>query len=181
MKVKNLREVESLKGVVNNILQDIIDSAKNKKAVLYEAGEYFFFILAPTLTKTFKNERTAIDVARIIKSSLVNYNNKVEKKIEFGISINHGTIIAKKEDEGLKFMSLKTFVPKAKKIATMSDQEILLTGEMNDRLLTVGGVRTDKIIRSGVKFYVIKELRDASGDKTFISGFMKRMEKEKKE
>ena len=180
LKIKNLKEVEAEKGS-SNLVQDIISSAKNKKAILYETGEYFFFILAPIITKTFKNERTAIDIARNIQNSLLNYNQKAEKKIEFGISINHGTIIAKKEGEGLKFMSLKTFVPKAKKIATMSDQEVLLTGEMNDRLLSVGGVRTDKVTRSGVKFYTIKELRDISGDKTFISGFMKRMENEKQE
>lgn len=180
LKIKNLREVESEKGGANKVIQEIIDSAKNKKAILYETGEYFFFILAPIITKTFKNEKIAIMIARNIQNSLKNYNAKEEKKIEFGISINHGTIVAKKEGEGLKFMSLKTFVPKAKKIATMSDQEVLLTGEMNDRLLTAGGVRTDKVVRSGVKFYTIKEIRDTSGDKTFISGFMKRMESEKK-
>lgn len=180
LKIKNLREVESKKGGTNKVIQDIIDSAKNKKAVLYETGEYFFFILAPIITKTFKNEKTAIIVARNIQNSLKNYNQKVEKKIEFGIAINHGTIIAKKEGEGMKFMGMKTFIPKVKKIATMSDQEVLLTGEMNDRLLTVGGVRTDKITRSGVKFYTIKEIRDISGDKTFMSGFMKRMENEKR-
>jgi len=179
LKIKNLEEIKSEKHNTN-IIQEIINSAKDKKAVLYESGEYFFFILAPIITKTFKNERTAIDIARSIQNSLMNHNQKIEKKIEFGISINHGAIIAKKEGEELKFMNLKTFVPKAKKIATMSDQEVLLTGEMNERLLSVGGVRTDKVIRNGIKFYTIKEMRDTSGDKTFISGFMKRMERENK-
>ena len=177
LKIKNLKEIESNKGGAMEVIREVIHVAENSKAVFYDNGEYFFFILAPVITKTFQNERAAITIAKNIQKIIASYNRLAQQKIEFGISINHGTIVAKKNGSDLDFMSLRTFIPKAKKIATLSDQDISLTEEMNERLVSVGGIKTEKKTKNGTKFYAITEMRDSEGDKKFISNFLSRLEK----
>ena len=177
LKIKNLKEIESNKGGAMEVIKEVINVAENNKAVFYDNGEYFFFILAPVITKTFQNERTAITIAKSIQKIISNYNRLAQQKIEFGISINHGTIVAKKNGSDLDFMSLRTFIPKAKKIATLSDQDISLTEEMNDRLVSVGGIRTEKKTKNGTKFYAITEMRNNEEDKKFLSNFLSRLER----
>jgi len=180
LKIKNFGEIEAKKNGVQEKINKIINLAENKKAVLYENGEYLFFILAPAITKTFKNEKTVVVLAKQIKNELIEYNRLARQKIEFGISVNYGEIVAKKEGGILKFMSLKTFIPKAKKIATISDQEIFLSDEIGDRLRNVGGIRTEKIKKDNITVYVIKQIRDTKGDSQFLGSFLKRLEKEEK-
>ncbi len=180
LKIKNFDEIKSQKGTAQEKINEIIDLAEDKKARTYENGEYLFFILAPAVTKTFKNEKIAIILAKEIKNELIKYNRLAQQKIEFGISINYGTIVAKKEGEILKFMSLKTFIPKSKKIATVSDQEILLTDDISERLRTLGGIKTEKTNKHGTTAYVIKQIRDPDKDSKFIGNFIKRLEKENK-
>lgn len=176
LKIKNLREMKSRKGSPAETIQRIMDLAEDNKAVTYENQDYLFFIFAPTKTKTFKNEKTALEIAEKIQRILTEHNKMFNQKIDFGISLNYGTIVAKLENYIFKFMSMGTLITSAKKIASLSKGEVLLGEKMNDLLRL--NIRTERHVRDGVSVFSVKEIkRENEEAKKFIDGFMKRMEK----
>jgi len=176
VKIKNLKSIEN-SGGTKETLKNMIDLSKNKKALLYENGDYLFFIFAPVITKTFRNERAAVELAKELKDVLEKHNKVFQPKIEFGISANYGTIVAKPEAGILKFMSLGTFIQESKKISNLSDQEILLSKEMNNKIRIAGGIKTEKTSKGNIEVYSIKDMRNSEEDKKFISSFLSRLEK----
>ncbi len=179
LKIKNLKEIGSKKGGAEESLQKIVNLVEEKKGYVYENNENLFFIFAPVNTKTFNNERTAVEVAKKIESALTEGNKLYKDKIHFGIGLNYGTIIAKKEGDNLEFMSMGTLITTAKKTAGLSKGEILLGEKMNDKLRAE--VRTEKQVHGNTTVYSIKEVKTKGDHKNFLSNFVKRLEKEKKE
>lgn len=177
LKIKNLKEIESKKSNAEETLQKIVDFAEENKSFVYENQENFLFMFAPIKTRTFSNEKTAIKVSQKIKEILTEHNKLSKQKIEFGISLNYGTIIAKQEKDILKFMSLGTLVTLAKKIASISMKEILLSEKINDKLKS--SVKSEKQNKQGTIFYRIKEIKDTEGNKKFIRNFLDRIEGKK--
>ena len=136
------------KGNMEGTLQKTVGIAEENKAATYESYNTLFFILAPTKTRTFKNEKIALEIAHKIKEILIHHNKMFKQKINFGISLNYGTIVAKQEQESLKFMSLGTLISVAKKISSLANEDILLSEKMND---TLGShVKTTQQEKSGI-------------------------------
>ena len=179
LKLKNLKEIGSKEGIAEKSLQKIVDLVEEKKGYTYENNENLFFIFAPVSTKTFNNERTAIEVAQKIESALTEANRLYKNKIDFGIGLNYGTIVAKKEKETLQFMSMGTLITTAKKTANASKGTIFLGEKMNDKLRTE--VKTEKEMHGNTELYKIKEVKTKGDHKNFLSNFVKRLEKEKQE
>lgn len=177
LKVKELREMKSRKGSAAETIQKIIYLTEEHKAVIYENQDYLFFILAPTKTRTFKNEKIALELAEKISDILTEHNKMFNQKIDFGISLDYGTIVAKIENEVFKFMSMGTLITSAKKIANLSKGEVLLSMKMNDLLRLM--IRTDKHVREGVPVFSVKEIkRENEEAKKFIERFMQRQGKQ---
>ena len=179
LKIKDLKEIGSKKGLIEEGLQKIIGLTEEKKAYVYENNDDLFFIFAPVITKTFNNEKTAIVVAQEIQKTLTGINRLSKDKIDFGVGLNYGTIVAKKEKNVLKFMSMGTLITTAKKTANASKGEIFLGEKMNDKLRTQ--VRTEKQSHGNIDLYKIKEIKEKGDHKNFLSNFVKRLEKEKAE
>jgi len=176
--IKNLREMSSKKGSASDVIQNIIETAEANKAVTYENQDYLFFILAPARTRTYKNDKNALDIAENIMNSLKEHNKMFSQKIDFGISVNIGTIVAKQENT-FKFMSMGTLITACKKIASLSKGEILLSEKIND--IVRMHVKTEKRVREGVPLYVIKEIkRENEQNKKFIKNFVDKLEREKR-
>jgi hypothetical protein len=175
LKIKNLNEIESRKSNTEETLQEIVNFAEGKKAITYENRENLFFILAPIETKTFSNEKNTLEIARGIKEILDKHNRLAKQKIEFGISLNYGAIVARKEKDSLKFMSMGTLMTTAKKIASLSDKEIFLGEKMNNRLKMK--VKTEKQEKEKTIYFIIKEIKNKDEHKKFLEGFVKRLEK----
>ncbi len=179
IKIKNLKDIDLRKGNVLETLQNVINIAENSKAFTYENQDNIFFIIAPIKTKTFKNERIAVDVAEKISEFLKDYNKLAKQKIEFGVSLHTGQIVAKQDKDRLKFMSLGTLINTAKKLSAVSEGEVLLSKEAREKLLS--DVKTEKCNMKDVEAYIIKDIRKVRGeDKKFISEFLKRLEGGKK-
>jgi len=173
LRIKELREMKSRKGSASETIQKIIELAEGNKAVTYENQDYLFFIFAPTKTRTFKNERTALNIAEKMQDSLTEHNKMFNQKIDFGISLNYGAIVAKLENGIFKFMSMGTLITAAKKIAHLSKAEVLLSDKMNDLLRLI--IRTDKHVRDGVSVFSVKEIkRENEEAKKFIDRFLSR-------
>ncbi|MFC1681993.1 hypothetical protein ACFL0X_00030 [Nanoarchaeota archaeon] len=176
LKLKNFKDVS--KGSAKESLQKVVDMAESKKAFTYENQDNIFFILAPVKTKTFKNEKVVIEIAQGVEEILKAHNKLAKQKIEFGLSLNHGTIIAKQENDVLQFMSLGALIALAKKVASVSNGEIFLSGKFKDNLET--DVRTQKLNKNGVEVYIIKEIKNRDQHKKFLDSFVKRLNDDKK-
>jgi len=176
LKIKDLKEIEKEKGNIETTTQKIIDLAEEDKSVVYENSEYLFFIFSPLLTKTFKNEKTALNLAQKIKEILVKHNKMFKHKTDFGISINELEIIAKKDEEEFKFMSFGDSMALSKKIATKAHNDIFLSESIKEKLHSV---KTEKHTKDGIDLYEIKEIRshgEKEEHKKFIGDFLKRLE-----
>lgn len=180
VKIKDLSEMKTKKGSASETMKKIINIAEENKAVAYENQDYLFFIIAPIKTKTFKNEKHALDTAKTIQETLMKHNKSFKQKIEFGISLNYGTIIAKIENGTFKFMSMGSLITTTKKIASLSNGEILLSDRINDLLRL--RIKTERTEREGMNVYKIKEIKKENEEaKKFIERFVKGLEKEKKD
>lgn len=173
--IKNLKEIQSKKGNAKETLQKIVDFSESQKAMTHESHNNIFFILAPIKTKTFKNEKTALEISNNAVEILKNHNKMFKQKIDYGISIEHGTIIAKEEKDSIKFMSLGNLMTNSKKIALISKGEVLLSEKMNDKLRN--HLKTEKHEESKTSVYSIKEVKDTEEHKKFIRGFLERQKK----
>ena len=175
LKIKNFNDVKK-EETIKEIFKKITDFAEENKAAIYENSEYLFFILAPATTKTFKNEKKAVEITQKIEKILTERNRVLKKKVDFGISLNHGEIIAKKEEGTLKFMSFGNLITTAKKISSISDGKIYLSEKIKERLMS--DVKTEKKNIQGVNVYIVKEVKHKKEEhKKFISEFIKRLEK----
>ena len=177
--IKNLKEIEGTKASAEETLQKIINFAEENKALTYENQNNLYFILAPVKTRTFKNEATALQIAQAGQKVLTEHNRLFKQKIEFGISINNGVIIAKPEKDSTKFMSMGTFVTKAKKMAGISKEEILFSGEVKDKLTSE--IKAEKVKDQEDVFYVKEVKKHSAENKKFIENFVRKLEKEKRE
>ncbi|MBI2004477.1 hypothetical protein HYS72_03370 [Candidatus Pacearchaeota archaeon] len=153
--VKNLREIQKTKGDTEKILQRAIDFAEDNKAMTYENQDYLFFVLAPLKTKTFKNETTALKIAQGIKNSLTEQNRLFKQRINFGISINNGQIIIKKEGESAKFMSMGKFIGNSKRLTSFGE-EIIFSKEVAEALKTE--IKAEQIAGESDAYH-IKEIK----------------------
>lgn len=173
LKVKNLRELKTKKGSANETLEKIKEVGEEYKSTIYEDNDYLFFILAPAKTRTFKNEKTSLELSEEIQNILIDHNKRFNEKIQFGISLDKGTIIGKIEKGIFKFMSMGPIITSSRKIASLSKEEILLSKKMNESLRLI--VKTEKVQTDGVDVYKVTHVKKESEEaRKFINKFMER-------
>jgi len=115
--------------------------------------------------------------AQNIKKTIDDHNKLFKQQIDAGISASQGTIIAKKDKDSLKFMSMGTLITGAKKIATISTGEVLLGEKIKERLMS--DVKTEKHHKNNIDVYTIKEIKNTEEHKQFIRSFLDRIEGKK--
>src|SRR4030042_1507193 len=177
LRIKNLRESRSGRGSTPGSIEKAIEAAEENKAVTYENQDYLFFIFAPARTRTFKNEKTALDIAEKIQEILSGHNRMFNQKVDFGISLHYGTIVGKQEGDIFKFMSMGSLITIAKKIANLSEGEVLLSEKINDALRL--HIKTEKKIKEGISVFSVKEVKREVDEATkkFINRFMERQKR----
>lgn len=178
LKIKNMPSLKNSKeGGAHEILEKIKQIAEDQKAATYENEDSIFFIFAPVRTKTFKNELAALRIAQRIKEALTEQNKLFKQKIDFGISLNSGEIIAKQEPECFKFMGMGNLMMQSKRTAAVAENDILMTEKITEKLRT--SVKTEKLRKENMDVYSIKEIKNPEEHQKFLKGFMRRMEKDR--
>lgn len=177
LKIKNLREIQATENNAEETLQRIVNLAENKKAATYENQDYLVFILSPSITKTFQNEKSAVDIAQKAKEILDSYNRVAKQKIIYGISLTNGEIVAQNNRGVLEFIGRGSFMSELTKISSHSAGEILLGPSINTKVTSF--LKTE--LKDGnVKAYAIRDFKNRD-DKTFLNNFVKRYEERYKE
>ncbi|MCF7910044.1 hypothetical protein K9L16_00020 [Candidatus Pacearchaeota archaeon] len=176
--LKNYDDFKNKKESVGETTKKLASLAREEKALIYESGKNIFFIIAPIKTRTFKNEKSAVELANKIKETIDKHNKLFKQKIEFGISIGKGPIVSKKAKEGLEFMSMNNLLSNLKKIAASADKEVLLTEEIKNSLGS--NIKTERKTINNKDFYKITEIREREDHSKFISSFLDRVHKDEK-
>ena len=170
-----LKNPEDKKGSIIETLNKIKEMAEEHKAITYENQNYLLFLLTPTKTKTMKNERLALDIAENIQKIILNHNRMFNQKIEFGISLNTGEIVSKVEDDIFKFMAMGSLMTTSKRLASLSNEEVLLSESINNTLAV--GIKSEKEMREGTSIHILKSVkRDNEEARKFINKFLNRQE-----
>ena len=180
LRLKNSADIVNSEGS-EQVLQELINTAEENKAIVHLSENTLnsmLFILAPVMTKSFKNEKGAIQLANKIREILERYNKLAKQKIDFGISINYGDMILKKEGNILKFMSFGNILNLLKKIAALANSEVLLAEDIKNRIIK--DMNVEKQTRSGTDVYTVREPRFKGDASKFIEDFKRKMEKEKR-
>ncbi len=174
LKVKNeLSETarENLKKVLNN--------AHKGKAAIYKSGEYNLIIFSPLITRTLKNHVNAVKTALEIEKTLKEYNKNFKDKIDFGVAVHSGDIVSRIQDNKLKFTSLGNTLTISKKLADISEQEVLLSKAIHEK--TLADIKTEKNEIYGMEIFKVKRIIDIDRNRMFVQDFLKRMEEETRE
>jgi hypothetical protein len=175
LKIKDLEYYFSSKTSIHDTLLKILQITEIKKGVYYLNKDYLFLIFSPLKTKTMRNEEIALNTGEEILNLLNEHNKKFLQKISFGLSLNKGKIIAKIINNIFKFMVLDSSMTQSKKISSLSNNEFLLSQEINNEILE--RISYNKETREGNIVYVLNFLKKED-DKTkkFIERFLKRQQ-----
>ncbi len=164
---------ENISGIADSNFKKAIEQAHKFKAVSYISGDTVLLIFSPLITKTFKNEETAIKVAQNIDKDLKEHNRKFRKDlISYGIGVNTGDIINKLEDNVLKFTNIGKTIGTAKRIAEVSSQTVLLSKETHEKTMSI--VKTEKVASGGMDLFSITRVVDSENSSKFIQEFLRR-------
>jgi hypothetical protein len=119
-----------------------------------------------------------LEIANEIVKELRLHNKKFKKKIDFGISLNYGTIVTKIGVHSNQFMSMGTLMTDAKKMANASRREIYLGEKVREKLGSKVKVELKQV--GSLKAWEVKELNSGKKDySSFLKGFIERQQKER--
>ena len=176
LKVKNFaKEIDHGESNAKEVLQNLTEFADRVRASTHENNGTFLFIFAPVKTKTFDNEKAAMDLAKKIKDTLDHHNRYFKQRIDYGIGINKGTIVAKPEGRhSLQFSTLGTFANIARRIAGISNGEILLGESVKDKLMK--DVAMEKHSSEGLNYYSTGEVKNVSASRERVNEIYRKMQ-----
>jgi len=103
--VLNIKNYNGLKDISRENIKDIIEDIKGKGIVDYR-GDYVFILFNPLITKTYRNEILAVKSGVNILLRIKEHNKKFEDKIDFGIGVHNGELIANRHGNKFKYTGI---------------------------------------------------------------------------
>jgi hypothetical protein len=167
LRVKNQNQSNS------EIVNKAINSISESNGKVYKSGNYVVGVFAPAITRTYDNNLDAVKIADEITNSFNEYNNKYKHKVDFGIGISEGDIVAEKRDGKLLFTPLGNAMQNVKKISDIAENNYLLSEEANtalkSKLKTIANPK-----KFNVKTYSVNDVLDKAQHAQFINKFLDR-------
>ncbi len=168
--IKNNNELnEEIKKKLLEIIKDM-----SKKSTIDIKDDYLFLIFNPLITKTYKNEMNSVQVALNLIRELSNYNRKYKTKIDFGISVHSGDLIAQKDKEILKYTGVGDTLSFSKKMSNLSDGKLFVSDIVRKKL-----IRDLKVIKetriNNQDVYSVSEIKNIEANKSKLDDLLKRM------
>tara|TARA_Y100000310_G_C20689115_1_gene821026 strand:- start:2171 stop:4264 length:2094 start_codon:yes stop_codon:yes gene_type:complete len=172
LNVKNQGEINKGNSNANGVINEAVDQISSANGKVYRSGNHVVGVFAPAITKTFDNNMDAIRVADSIAGNLKEHNQKYAQKIDFGIGINEGEIIADKREGKLLFTPLGNSIQVVKKVSEIADNGLLLSEGVNTSLN--GKVRTLANSSGDLKTFAVNDVLDKASHAQFINKFLDR-------
>lgn len=170
IKIKNFDEAKRT-GILDKIKQII----KENKASVYHTDDFIIGIFSSPTTRTFANESLAIRAASGIDIELKEHNSKSRFIIKYGIAVNSGELIVKK-DAKFKFTSVGNIISLSKKIASLANEEVLLSESINAKLMSE--IKTMRKQVENINVYELKGVAEKGKYDKFLKEFLNRQKKE---
>lgn len=175
LKIKNFSSLDKKDTSLAETLQKITSFAESQKAYIYESRENLFFIFSPIVTRTFKNSRSAIKTAQEIHRIIRDHNKLFKQKIEFGLGIETGEVLAKIQNNEMQFLAFGNIMNSVKKLASLSTGEPFV-GE-KAKTSSEENVKFEKKRVDNTDIYTVKDVREKPSGK-FIDELVKRIERD---
>jgi hypothetical protein len=163
-----------ISGISKESLSRALEKAYRNKAVSCQSGEFIILIFSPLITKTNKNEETAIKSALAIDGYLREHNRKFRNnEISYGIGVSCGQIVNRLENNVLKFMALGKTISLARRIAEISNKQVLLSKEVHEK--TMNTIKAEKVSSSGgMDLFAIRRIVDTEKASKFVNDFLRK-------
>ena len=149
------------------IIEKTKETIKKNKGAAYSSNDAIIGIFQA-------NDMLAVRTADAISSMIREHNKLAKSKVDYGIGVNSGEIIVKREDK-LRFSGVGNTIPLAKKIAELSNNEVLLSESINMKVMNE--VKTVRKQLNGLNIYNIKDFSNREQYNGFINGFLDRQKK----
>ena len=167
-----IKNYSDLSEMATENLHKVIDKSKGR-GLLDWRGEYVFVVFSPLMTKTYDNEKLAIKTSMAILEGLNEHNKKFKDKIEFGIGVHSGELIASKAGGKLKYTSIGNTISFAKRMSDGDSGKVVVSEVVRKKLL-----RDLKVVKGkeiGEKLtYVVSEIKNTSGDAAKLKDLLNR-------
>ncbi len=180
IKIKNWKEIDTEGSNANETIAKIKDIISQNKGRVYKSDGHLIGVFAPVNTRTFDNSINALKTGNEITKILNEHNRKYTKKINYGIGINSGDIVAKKEEGKLLFTPLKNSLTDAKRISDIAENSVLI-GENVSKEVGNRAKFNPYPAKAGLKTYELSGFNQARiQNKDFINSFVERNNQYKK-
>lgn len=180
LKLKNSQNLNTDPNLAyKSLLQRLVNFAERNKAATYINGENIFFVLTPLLTKTFDNEKKALEIGMKLQEALNEYNKLAKYKIEFGISVEKGSLVVRKDGDKIQFMPLGMLMNNSRKVASLSEGEVLFSGDIKSKLGS--SIKSKKFSEKLSDVFKIEEVKKKNEEhEKYIKRVLDDIEKDKK-
>jgi class 3 adenylate cyclase len=168
----NIKNFEELSDVARDGLKRVVEGSKGKGLVDYR-GDYIFVIFSPLVTRTYRNEKLSVQCGMGILESLKSYNKKFKDKIEFGIGVHAGDLIASKTSRGFKYTGIGNTISFAKRMSDVDSGKVVVSEVVRNKLIRDLKVSKGKEIGEK-KTFVVLEVRDDVRDREKLKQLMAR-------
>jgi len=175
LEIKNYDAMKRKRSAALEELNSIIDKVKDHHSVGYSADNFVFYLYAPTVTKNLKNAVPAVKLATRLEREINEYNKMHQDRIEFGIGVHSGEIIAKKDGRNLRFTAIGSTIVYAKKVAHMADGAVYISEKIQK--LAMPEVKAKEVETGsygGPKIYSVGNVVDRDKNTKFLSDFQER-------
>ncbi|NPE26761.1 hypothetical protein HNV12_02025 [Methanococcoides sp. SA1] len=153
-------------------LQGIVMGAKGKGLVDWR-GDYVFIVFSPLVTRTYGNESLAVHAGMEIVEKLNAYNKKFKEKVEFGLGVHVGELVASKVGDKLKYTSIGNTISFAKRMSDSDPGKVVVSEEIKKKLLRDLKVTKGKDIGEKLT-YVVSEVKDGAANAEKLKQLLKR-------
>ncbi|MFH0808791.1 MAG: adenylate/guanylate cyclase domain-containing protein [archaeon] len=163
---------EGLSQIAKENLEQTVESSKGKGLIDWR-GDYVFIVFSPLVTRTYGNERLAVKAGMDIVKKLNDYNRKFKDKIEFGLGVHIGELVASKAGDKLKYTSIGNSISFAKRMSDVDSGKVVVSEAVRKKLLRDLKVVKGKEIGENMT-YIVSEVLDRSGDAERLKDLIKR-------
>jgi hypothetical protein len=171
MKVLNY---DKLGGNPKAYLDNLVKIANDNKGVVEVKQNGFCVVFSPLITKTYNNEKTAMELASNIFNRLEDYNNKFKEKIEFSLGVHSGELVSAIEDKKLKYTAIDNTISFLRKIVDSTSGKLLISEDIKKKMMR--DLKTEVVSNlSGKPVYSVSKFLDREGDKEKLKDILSRI------
>lgn len=170
----SIKNYEGLTDASRNALRKITEESKGKGLVDYR-NDYIFIIFNPLVTRTYGNESLAVKCGMNVLEELKTYNKKFRDKIEFGIGVHAGDMVAARENGRLKYTGIGNTISLAKRMSDTDSAKVVVSESVRKKLLRNLKASKGKEIGENLT-YVVDDIRDVRQDQEKLKQLLKRSE-----